>query len=1316
MSTTRSSSRKRPRAEEATTNENNDCWTCPFCTLQNSVRRRRCGACEARRPVAAEQGTHKDATTNTSLEASPILATTDNSSDTTLPLEKSTEIKRPSKRSKRKAPVAAWLVNRRRRRETSESSRSENSAKDSPSCASLQMIKIRLNISPDKNENTATVSFQDHTSQLEALVPDDFVRRLPSPIKDVPVESNETSRLSAPLAQPLEHDRLDDDSDSSCTVNNTVEARVTTTEATELTTPNHTKQMQDAVRNEVMECTSLDMTENNSCESEVTTRASNGLEAFAAVSCDAVVVKVRLRRNVSMDLFEEGTDEETENLLEALIPRGFIMRLQQQSSKSLLLPNISGPIQSPPTSPCQGTIVTSHPDRCNHTDVLVDDVHEHHPSRDMSAILPTLDACGSGDLRAPEIAPSRSIQNAGTSYASQNDGTTHMAESEVVMPSVLNISPSKPSSQGISHACHRSGEESLDAFHQEKGPVNWSLSETPKVLMDDGGGKCDDDKSQQIHAGSGETTGSCIENLQCLVENLSKDASGCPQGTVESNHPRSFWGESPEHGQLSSKACMESDIVIQENKDPPSDQQSQCNQTAVSSREAKQNVSESTVEADLTEACFLPEVSSKKIECKLNEQFVTNTRWDHLDHETKACGSPSLGPTSQTVETTEHHEASQTDAKPNESSTATSLQTEASESQSREMCGKFCSEAAAKQNDPVANGEVEQCDGENDTARGEHNEDISSEPRFGTTPREAKGVREHDTPSTPSWQPITQNDRTMAAGQFVYTPASQSQEYSCSHGTLSQEYSWAGQSPTQSQAVNVSSPFPYAGTDVEHLPGRMNLSKVEEQDNLDDAPAKETVVDTLLDTPLRKDEPEPSCENVSGVNIDSPLVSRGHVDKIIPLVTRGAAANDDNSNANTSILLNRSCHDGGRPYAAPGMDSMPSALEFHYKRLGKTRQFETSFERAEQEQCEPQPPRVSFQTAGKKKEIVLDEVALSRAQALFLESPRQTMTVTNDEKQYRSRMKIPQSEIRKAPLRFSFHTAGKGDAIEASEENMQRAHSLLLEGPSTPGPVDRSNERTSEFKTPANAFHWQGLPRFLFQTAGKGRVIEAQEEDLKKVRQLLSQPNSTIVRPVAGGGPRTVSVLKAPRDVSRRRISDESVLPDDVNECRKSSAGQGKGRTAQVLSPVGAYFQTAGKQKNIGIDDVALSRARNLLADIPNTVDGPLRMDRNMKTPGTDYRVARPPRVSFQTAGKRQIIEAPEEEMQRARNLLAGSTFSIETTAFNRHIASSNFMKNPRARPSGVAPSRLSFQTAGKREIIEVPEEEVGLARDLLDS
>eukprot|EP00977_Amphora_coffeiformis_P023035 scaffold12124_cov137-Amphora_coffeaeformis.AAC.1 len=43
-------------------------------------------------------------------------------------------------------------------------------------------------------------------------------------------------------------------------------------------------------------------------------------------------------------------------------------------------------------------------------------------------------------------------------------------------------------------------------------------------------------------------------------------------------------------------------------------------------------------------------------------------------------------------------------------------------------------------------------------------------------------------------------------------------------------------------------------------------------------------------------------------------------------------------------------------------------------------------------------------------------------------------------------------------------------------------------------------------------------------------------------------------------------------------------------------------------------------------------------------------------------------------------------------------------------------MKNPRARPSGVAPSRLSFQTAGKREIIEVPEEEVGLARDLLDS
>eukprot|EP00977_Amphora_coffeiformis_P026429 scaffold26276_cov76-Amphora_coffeaeformis.AAC.1 len=86
---------------------------------------------------------------------------------------------------------------------------------------------------------------------------------------------------------------------------------------------------------------------------------------------------------------------------------------------------------------------------------------------------------------------------------------------------------------------------------------------------------------------------------------------------------------------------------------------------------------------------------------------------------------------------------------------------------------------------------------------------------------------------------------------------------------------------------------------------------------------------------------------------------------------------------------------------------------------------------------------------------------------------------------------------------------------------MQRAHSLLLEGPSTPGPVDRSNERTSEFKTPANACHWQGLPRFLFQTAGKGRVIEAQEEDLKKVRQLLSRPNSTIVRPVAGGGPRT---------------------------------------------------------------------------------------------------------------------------------------------------------------------------------------------------
>ena len=164
-------------------------WTCPYCTLENAGRNRRCRACECRRPLVLAESV----TTTNSGEIRPLVETdTSSSLVTTLPtatpavvaapaqhpttLENKADATVAASSSLSTAPlVSAWLTQRRRKRPRVVTTRDQNEDPTVPQDLPGQQLLIRLRVRVDNglffvNDDESSVQ-QERQLLLQALVP-----------------------------------------------------------------------------------------------------------------------------------------------------------------------------------------------------------------------------------------------------------------------------------------------------------------------------------------------------------------------------------------------------------------------------------------------------------------------------------------------------------------------------------------------------------------------------------------------------------------------------------------------------------------------------------------------------------------------------------------------------------------------------------------------------------------------------------------------------------------------------------------------------------------------------------------------------------------------------------------------------------------------------------------------------------------------------------------------------------------------------------------------------------------------------------------
>ena len=158
-------------------------WACPFCTLKNPLRRRRCGVCESRRPVVAPEQHEEEATTttiNTTVVSREFIST--NASPSTAKNNDTTtcEEPQPPPKKRSKKAVATWLQKRRRRASKSpeKTGTDDNSNSNDPCYTQLIKVCIKFSDSVDFSDCENLVGHADDLDNLlEASIPSGLVSR-----------------------------------------------------------------------------------------------------------------------------------------------------------------------------------------------------------------------------------------------------------------------------------------------------------------------------------------------------------------------------------------------------------------------------------------------------------------------------------------------------------------------------------------------------------------------------------------------------------------------------------------------------------------------------------------------------------------------------------------------------------------------------------------------------------------------------------------------------------------------------------------------------------------------------------------------------------------------------------------------------------------------------------------------------------------------------------------------------------------------------------------------------------------------------------
>eukprot|EP00980_Cylindrotheca_fusiformis_P020762 scaffold7755_cov104-Cylindrotheca_fusiformis.AAC.7 len=349
--------------------------------------------------------------------------------------------------------------------------------------------------------------------------------------------------------------------------------------------------------------------------------------------------------------------------------------------------------------------------------------------------------------------------------------------------------------------------------------------------------------------------------------------------------------------------------------------------------------------------------------------------------------------------------------------------------------------------------------------------------------------------------------------------------------------------------------------------------------------------------------------------------------------------------------------------------------------------------------------RVGFQTVGSGKRIQVTDESLSRAETLLQEA---SIAGIPPENAVKARGASNRSANETVPI--GFQTAGSDKRIQVTDESLSRAETLLQEASIAGIPHENAVKERGTVSRSAN-----DTARVGFQTAGSGKRIQATDESLSRAETLLQEASIAgipLENAVKGGASNhrasntaRLGFQTAESD-KRIQVTDESLSRAEAL-LQKYIAGfdhkmeerGASNRCASDIAPVG--FQTAGSGKRIQVTEESLGRAETILQKA--SIAG-LPLENAVKGGASNHSASNTARLGFQTAESDKRIHVTEEALGGAEAVLQKA--SIAGFSFDHKVEERG--------ASNRSAKGVGFQTAGSGKRIQVTEESLGRAETLL--
>lgn len=673
---------------------------------------------------------------------------------------------------------------------------------------------------------------------------------------------------------------------------------------------------------------------------------------------------------------------------------------------------------------------------------------------------------------------------------------------------------------------------------------------------------------------------------------------------------------------------------------------------------------------------------------------------------------------------------------------------------------------------------------------------------------EIQNLKQNETPSGRSWRPMTQTEKTSAlGGQFIYTPASQSQSLSCSQGFYSSSQETGTASVTSISPKVAAIPLPES---CELQAGNSTTDACRQLDGVfacevaspnckppPRSPSVSVKQDIEFGTPYREDgactqtqmRPGPPSGIAAGLVAFQTAGKRASIQVTNESMSRASKLLQSSNVCNVVNAASPATFSNGREDTAgrrSAKGTTQTALVIARKRSSDSSGKRTLVRKSDEffgiDATTPfQGPRstasalVTFQTAGKKRKIALTEEAVASARNLLrsTSNDRQKVSESNFGPPVDDRNPIHAFKTPTASLSFSstvcasFQTAGRRNTVEASASSIATARSLLSEEceskvasflpKASVGKAGASNDIAKVdmdgYKTPGTTMQYRP-GRVSFLTAGRHGKVKISEESLTSVRSMFSDDldsddtrtslrgphNRSFEFKTPIGGSTESRAARVPFQTGRNGaaiINREPGLsdapPSTTTSMRNGDDAQGYKTprySSKRPSESSVSFKTAGESSLLQISEASMGEARSLLAGSSGpgpSVTVPMRLDRSksftidLKTPLHDQNTVRPPRVSFQTAGKNGAVEASETGPPNFPSLISsgpmgsGNGGPLAVCLSENDVPAGSY-KTPGGAPNQGRSSLLSFHTAGKQAAVNVTETDLTQVRNLFST